>query len=121
MCDNDKMVVIATDMFKNKMIVSKGTRHSHTKHPEEADVTVLLGGRIEFNSYLHRRDMVDVMLQYNLYIKKIKTGTNAGRYQAGVHDTIPSVIKDKPTTAVSEMAYAILSGDKSELVCGTEL
>jgi len=106
MCDLKKMLVVANDMFKDQeMVVSVGTRHLHTKHPSEADVTILLGGHIEFNSYEHRRDMVDVMLRYDLYVKKLKTGIHAGRYQAGIHDTGYFVIKDKPTTAITEMAY----------------
>jgi len=102
-----KMLKIAEDMFKNDgMVVSIGTRHLHTKHPSEADVTILLGGSIEFNSYNHRRDMVDVLLNYNLYVKLLDNG----RYQAGVHDTKFSITEDKPTTAITEMAYAIISG-----------
>jgi len=100
------MLVVANDMFKDRrMVVSVGTRHLHIKHPSEADVTILLGGHIEFNSYEHRRDAMDVMLEYNLYVKEIKEGVNKGRYQAGIHDTGYFVIKDKPTTAITEMAY----------------
>jgi len=106
MCDLKRMLVIANEMFKDDgMVVSIGTRHLHTKHPNDADVTILLGGHIEFNSYFHRRDAMDVMLHFNLYVKKITEGENSGRYQAGIHDTGFFVIKDKPTTAISDMAY----------------
>jgi len=40
-----------------------------------------------------------------LYVKEIKEDEHAGRYQAGIHDTGYFVIKDKPTTAITEMAY----------------
>jgi len=98
--NNKKMLVIAERMFSDT-IVSLGTRHLHTKHPKEADVTILLGGRVEFNSYLQRRDMVDVMLEFNLYVKRLESG----RYQCCKFETAEYVVKDLPTTAVSDMAY----------------
>lgn len=104
MYQTDKMLKIAQHMFRDE-IVSLGSMHAYTKNPQNTITTVLLGGRIEFNSYEHRRDAMDVMLEYNLYVKEIKEGVNKGRYQAGIHDTGFSVIKDTPTTAVSEMAY----------------
>jgi len=106
MCNHTKMLRIANDMFSPDTVVSLGTRHLHTKHPETADITVLLGGRIEFNSYYHRRDMVDVMLHYKLYVVKLDNG----RYRAGVHGTDYSVIKDLPTTAITEVAYHVVAG-----------
>lgn len=105
---NKKMLTVAEFMFSDT-IVSLGTRHLHTKHPKEADVTVLLGGRVEFNSYLHRRDMVDVLLEFNLYVKLLENG----RYQCGQFNSFDFVVKDTPTTAVSDMAFWLVKTGES--------
>jgi len=100
----EKMFVIALDYFKdekNKTMVSIGTRHAQTM-----DQTILLGGRIEFNSFIHRRDAWDIMGKYNLYYKKLPDG----RYEAGSHDENDNVcvVDERATVAVSEKAYQVI-------------
>jgi len=99
----EKMFTIANYIFREEKstIVSIGT-----KHIQSAELTVLLCGRVEFNSFKHRRDAWDVAVKFDIYFKRNEDGT----YEAGTHD-----LKDKevsiaisPTEAVSEMAYILI-------------
>jgi len=104
MCDMDKMLVVASDYFSEEenTAVSVGTKHRHT-----TELTVLIAGRIEFNSYYHRRDAFDVMVKHDLYVKRLKDG----RYESGLHDSNDnrSVVAHKPTNAITDMAYRLIS------------
>ena len=98
-----KMLVIAEHVFRDEnMPVSIGTKHVQSK-----ELTVLIaGGRIEYNSFKHRRDAWDVAIKFDLYVKKLEDGT----YEAGTHDpkdnrTVTCV---SPTVAVSEMAFSLI-------------
>jgi len=72
----DKMLAIAEDYFKGDgMVISLGTKHRFTK-----EETILISGRIEFNSYHHRRDAWDIF----------------------------KTVANKPTTAVTEAAYKVI-------------
>jgi len=106
MCDLQKMLVVASDHFKNEpTVVSIATKHAQTM-----ETTIMLGGRIEFNSYLHRRDAWDVMVNYGLWCKKLP----GGFYEAGSHDpsNLVTRIGSRPTHAITEMAYALITGEK---------
>ena len=98
-----KMLVIAEYVFRNEdMSVSIGTKHAQSN-----ELTVLIaGGRIEYNSFKHRRDAWDVAIKFNLYVKKLEDGT----YEAGTHDVKDerTFVSVSPTVAVSEMAFLIL-------------
>jgi len=106
MCDLDKMLKVAENYFsKDSTIVSIGLKRPGSPPSE---TTVLLGGRVEFNSYIHRRDAFDIMLKYNLYVKK----NPSGLYEAGSHDAYcqkVQVSKD-PLDAITEMAYLVVTG-----------
>jgi len=103
MNQSEKMLVIASDYFKeDKMAIALTTKHRHTM-----ELTVMLGGRIEFNSFEHRRDAWDVMSKYNLYFKELPDG----QYEAGTHDKEDKtvIVAAKSTQAVSEMAYIVIT------------
>jgi len=102
MKQNKKMLAIAVDYFKkDSMPISIATKHKHTM-----ELTVMLGGRIEFNSFAHRRDAWDVMAKYNLYFKKLPDG----QYEAGTHDPDDNttIVNVKSTHAISELAYIFI-------------
>jgi len=110
MCDLNKMLIVAHHFFENdRIILSIGTKHQHTM-----DQTLLIDGRIAFNSYEHRRDAFDVMIKFNLYVKKLENG----QYESGSHDSLikETYIADKPIIAITEMAYIICKkeGEKNE-------
>jgi len=102
MCNLTKMLVVATDHFKNEDVaVSIGTKHAQT-----TEQTVLLAGRVEFNSYTHRRDAWDIMFAYGLWCKEVP----GGFYEAGSHDDSNTVTRvgSKSCHAITEMAYALI-------------
>jgi len=104
MCDVQKMLVVASDYFKNEnVVVSIATKHTQTM-----ETTVMLAGRVEFNSYNHRRDAFDIEVKYGLWVKEI----NNGFYMSGSHDdnNHTTRVGSKPTHAITEMAYAIIIG-----------
>jgi len=99
MCDLNKILVVVNKMFPDS-VVSLGTKHQHS-----STVTVLLEGKHEYNPAEHRRDMVDCMLFFNLYVKRL----NNGLYESGSHDENINITKTdiKPTIAITEMAYEL--------------
>ena len=100
------MLVIAEKIFQNgDLPVSIGTKHPLSEARE--DITVLLGGRVEFNSFIHRRDAWDVSIKFNIYCKRLEDGM----YEAGLHNPKDKrvCLSSKPTVAVSEMAYRVIT------------
>jgi len=93
----DKMLKIAEDMFDGET-VSIGT-----KHPLSKEITVLLAGRVEFNSYKHRRDAFDVMLHYDLYVKR-----EGDHYIAGRHNEVEQFWGSTACEALTEAAYRLV-------------
>jgi len=102
MCKLEKMLVVASEMFKDENVsVSIGTRNPTSGN---SDLTILLGGRIEFNSYKHRRDAFDLMLYFNLWIKKVD-----GMFLAGVHDDKELARSKSACVALTHAAYQSLN------------
>jgi len=98
MCKEDKMLRVASEMFKNEnMSVSIGMLH-----PQSKEVTVLLGGRVEFNSYKHRRDAFDVMEHFGLWFKR-----SGDQYIAGVHGESECSTGKSAPIAVTNAAYDV--------------
>ena len=101
MCDFKKTLVVVEDMFPDATLAIR------TKHRFSMALTILLNVRVEFNPVEHRRDMVDAMLHYNLYVKRLDNDT----YEAGSHDPDNHVIGTgiRPGIAITEIAYAVLA------------
>jgi len=106
-----RMLAVAENYFRidrNSPItqapVSIGTLHRHS-----SDLTVMVSGTIEFNSYLHRRDAWNILLHYNLYIKPIENGQfEAGSHNPNDHRTFVSI---DPLKAITEFAYIVVSDE----------
>jgi len=87
-------------MFKDDNVaVSIGTRHK-----QSTELTVLLGGRVEFNSFKHRRDAFDVMLHYDLWVKP-----HGEVYEAGSHGSPGDSFDKIACVALTNAAYNKIS------------
>jgi len=100
MCKINRILSVVEYMFPDTA-VSIGTKHKHS-----SIITVLLNGRSEFNPAIHRRDMVDCMLHFNLYVKLLDNGL----YESGSHEESNNTTRTEvnPGMAITEMAFTLL-------------
>jgi len=93
----DKTLKVVEAMFEDvPTIISKGMKHSHSNI-----VTVLRDGKDEYSPSEHRRDCFDMMLHFDLYVKK----TEDGMYMAGKHGSDFQVTATRPTVALVLAAF----------------
>jgi len=91
---------IAKDMFPGT-IVNIAPLYKH-----DMNLKCLLNGRQEWNPIDNRRHAWDIMIHYNLYVKKLDDGF----WECGEHGDVEDTVIDKsPLTALVYYAFRCIS------------